>query len=180
MGFDGLGVGQLILPSRSGRTEKALPSTSVLGNALRSTNEVVDKGANQLRENDDHDPNNLVVSLTRLFRRAFYDHRNPEHQGGDSKKEKEQHETGSKHSHPPNPNGYDLDRRIRKLQTPLYTACFRTLPCPDLPLVRPVRRKRHHVPHSFDRLGFLCRQFDHIPSITLKLQGLPLVEIPAC
>jgi hypothetical protein len=26
----------------------------------------------------------------------------------------------------------------------------------------------------------LCGKFDHPPSITLKLQGLPLVEIPAC
>jgi hypothetical protein len=88
MGFDSLGWA-------------ALPSTSVLGNALRSTNEVVDKGANQLRENDDHDPNNLVVSLTRLFRRALHDHPNPENQGGDSEKEKEQHEAGSSHWQPP-------------------------------------------------------------------------------
>jgi hypothetical protein len=101
-----------------------------LGNALRPTNEVVDKGANHVRENDDHDPNNLVISLARLFRRALHDHPNPEHQGGDSKKEEEQHETGPKHSHPPNPNGFGLARRIQKLQTPFYTARFRTLPCP--------------------------------------------------
>jgi hypothetical protein len=73
-----------------------------LGNALRSTNEVVNKGANQLRENDYHNPNNLVVSMTRLFRRALHEHPNPENQGGDNEKEKEQYEAAVSHSQPPN------------------------------------------------------------------------------
>jgi hypothetical protein len=119
----------LALATKPARTERALPSTSVQGNALRPTNEVVDKGANHVRENDDHDPNNLVVSLTRLFRRALHDHPNPENQGGDSETEKKQHEAGSHHSQPPNPNGSHPARRIR-IQALLYTAHFRKLLCP--------------------------------------------------
>jgi hypothetical protein len=102
----------------------ALPSTSVLGNALRSTNEVVDKCANQLRENDDYDPNDLVVSLTRLFRRAIHDHPNPENQGGDNEKEKEQHEAAVSHSQPPNPKRSRSSSVDSKFQTSLYTARF--------------------------------------------------------
>jgi hypothetical protein len=74
-----------------------------------------------------------------------------------------------------------------EIRTPLYTARFRKLPLSRLAVkcfsFQQFPRLEKPYPQDFYTSGLtspFVPQFDHNPSITLKLQGLPLVEIPAC
>jgi hypothetical protein len=82
----------------------ARSSASKLRNALGPPEEVVNKSSEPVGEDDDEDPNDLVVSLSRLFCRTLYEHPNPENCAGDSDqqnyKQFKDTEASSEHSQP--------------------------------------------------------------------------------
>jgi hypothetical protein len=129
-------VGGKTIERRRGDTVPNL-STSELRNALGPANEVIDERSDPVSEDDNQYPNDLIVSLIRLFRRTLHDHPNPENRPRDANEQKKKRKAKSDHLTLQFPiaamsrdHGGSGDLFCH---TPLYAARFKKVPWPALP-----------------------------------------------